>query len=66
MILVARVKYRKIGAAQPIWENDALQVRDESDVGDELGHLLRREDQVIDRLSTSFARTLVATMLEAF
>lgn len=66
VILVARVKYRKLGATQSIWENDALQVRDESDVGDSSATFFDKEDQVVERLSISFARTLVATMLEAF
>jgi lipopolysaccharide assembly LptE-like protein len=66
VILVARVKYRKIGATQSIWENDAVTVRDESDVGDSSATFFDKEDQVVERLSIAFARTLVSTMLEAF
>jgi hypothetical protein len=35
-------------------------------VGDNAAAYFDREDQAIDRLSQSFARSLVATMLEAF
>ena len=66
VILVARVKFRKLGATESIWETDSLQVRDESDIGDSSATFFERGDQVLERLSTSFARTLVATMLEAF
>jgi hypothetical protein len=64
--LVARVRYAKVGAKDPIWANDAFSFRDEYDVGDNPQAFFDREDQAIDRLATSFARSLVATMLEAF
>jgi hypothetical protein len=66
LILTARVRYKKVGALESIWETDSLVARDESDVGDSSSTFFDREDQVIERLSASFARTLVATMLEAF
>ena len=64
--LTARVRYAKVGARDPIWANDAFTFRDEYDVGDNAAAYFDREDQAIDRLAQSFARSLVATMLEAF
>ena len=55
-----------MGAKDPIWANDAFSFRDEYDVGDNAQAFFDREDQAIDRLATSFARSLVAAMLEAF
>jgi hypothetical protein len=66
IILTARVRYAKVGATEPIWQSDSLSVRDESDVGDSSDTFFDREDQVIDRLAASFARTMVSSMLEAF
>jgi hypothetical protein len=66
IVLTARVKYAKVGASEPIWENDAFAAHDEYDVGDSSSTFFDREDQAIDRLSKSFAQSLVAAMLEAF
>lgn len=62
--LVARVRYFKPGEKEPIWQNDSYSFREEYDVGENGGY--DREDQAIERLAPVFARTLVATMLEAF
>ena len=64
--LTARIKYSKVGAKEPIWANDAFSFRDEYDVGDNPQAFFDREEQAIERLATSFARSLVASMLEAF
>ena len=64
--LTARVVYTKPGAPEPIWSSDAFSFRDEYDVGSDPATFFDREEQAIDRLATSFARSLVATMLEAF
>jgi len=64
--LTARIRFAKVGARDPIWANDAFSFRDEYDVGDNAQAFFDREDQAIDRLATSFARSLVAAMLEAF
>jgi hypothetical protein len=60
--LTARVRYAKTGATEPIWSSDSFSFRDEYDVGTDP----TREDQAIERLAGSFARSLVAAMLEAF
>ena len=64
--LTARVRYAKTGAEEPIWSSDAFSFRDEYEVGSDPASFFDREEQAIERLSQSFARSLVATMLEAF
>jgi hypothetical protein len=64
--LVAKVKYTKTGALEPIWQNDRFSYTDEYDVGSDPSAFFDREGQAIDRLAQSFARSLVAAMLEAF
>lgn len=64
--LTARVKYSKAGEKEPLWQSDAFSFRDEYDVGSDPAAFFDREDQALDRLAASFARNLVAAMLEAF
>jgi len=64
--LVARVKYTKVGQADPIWQSESFSFRDEYDVGDNPANFFDREDQTIERMSTQFAKNLVSAMLEAF
>jgi hypothetical protein len=64
--LIADVTYRKIGEKEPIWANTAFNYRDEYDVGDVGQSYFDREEQSLERLADQFARSLVATMLEAF
>ena len=64
--LTARIRYGKLGAPEPIWSNDNFSFRDEYDVGSDPATYFDRESQAIERLSASFARSLVAAMLEAF
>jgi hypothetical protein len=64
--LTAKIRYGRVGATEPIWSNDAFQFRDEYEMGSDQATFFDREEQAIDRLATSFARSLVAAMLEAF
>lgn len=64
--LVASVVYRKVGVKEPLWSNDAFSQRDEYDVDANPASYFDRENLSIDRLAASFARGLVAAMLEAF
>jgi hypothetical protein len=64
--LTARVRYAKTDATEPIWANDTFQSRDEYDLGSDPATFTDRETQALDRLATTFARNLVAEMLEAF
>jgi hypothetical protein len=64
--LTARVRYTKVGAAEPIWSSDSFSFRDEYEVGSDPAVFFDREEASMDRLATAFARNLVAAMLEAF
>jgi hypothetical protein len=64
--LTARVRYVKVGQDEPIWANESFSFRDEYDVGSDPTTFFDQQGQAIERLSTSFARSLVAAMLEAF
>jgi hypothetical protein len=66
LLLTARVVYRKTGATEPIWESPSLQAREETDVGANSTAFFDRGDQTVDRLATTFARNVVASMFEAF
>jgi hypothetical protein len=66
LLLTARVVYRKTGATEPIWESASLQAREETDVGANSAAFFDRGDQTVDRLATTFARNVVASMFEAF
>jgi hypothetical protein len=63
--LVAKVSYAKVGAEEPIWSNDSFSVGDNYEISDE-GDGLVDSDQALERLATTFARQMVAGMLEAF
>jgi hypothetical protein len=64
--ITASVVYRKIGQKEPLWANDAFSQRDEYDMGENAQNYFDRENLSIERLSATFARNLVAAMLEAF
>ena len=64
--LVARVKYSKVGQTEPIWQSESFSFRDEYDVGSDPTAFFDQQGQAVERLSTSFARSLVSAMLEAF
>ena len=64
--LTARVRYVKVGQDEPIWANDSFSFRDEYDVGSDPTAFFDQQGQAVERLATSFARSLVSAMLEAF
>jgi hypothetical protein len=64
--LTARVRYIKVGQEEPIWANESFSFRDEYDVGSDPTAFFDQQGQAVERLSTAFARSLVAAMLEAF
>jgi hypothetical protein len=64
--LTARVRYAKTTEKDAIWENDAFAFRDEYDVSEDPSAFFHQEEEALERLSTQFARSLVAAMLEAF
>lgn len=64
--LTAKVVYRKTGQREPIWENDSFSLRDEYDMDTTAASYFDQEELSVGRLSESFARSLVSSMLEAF
>jgi hypothetical protein len=64
--LTAKINYSKVGSTEPIWSHDAFQSRDEYDLGSDPATFTDKEVQALDRLAQTFARNLVAEMLEAF
>ena len=64
--VTAKVKYLKVGGAEPIWANDSFSFRDEYDIGTDAAAFLDQEGPALDRLAQAFARSLVSAMLEAF
>jgi hypothetical protein len=65
--MTANVTYRKVGQKEPIWSNERFSFRDEYDLDDSASqNFFDKEEQSIDRLAESFARSLVSAMLEAF
>jgi lipopolysaccharide assembly LptE-like protein len=64
--VVAKVRYIKTGATEPIWQNERFSFTDEYEVGTDPGSFFDQEGPAMDRLATAFARGLVAAMLEAF
>lgn len=65
-LLTARVRYAKPDVAEPIWESDSFNQRDEFDIGEDADSYFDREEQAQDRMAVSFAKAIVAAMLEAF
>ena len=64
--VTAKIKYTKTGVDEPIWANDNFPFKEEYDLGSDPSTFLDREGQALDRLADQFARSLVASMLEAF
>jgi hypothetical protein len=64
--ITARVRYLKVGQEEPIWANESFSFRDEYDVGSDPTAFFDQQGQAVERLSTAFARLLVAAMMEAF
>jgi Lipopolysaccharide-assembly len=64
--VTAKIAYQKVGAKEPIWANDNFLVREEAEISDDSTAFFDREEQTWERLGETFARNLVAAMLEAF
>ena len=61
-----KIVYQKVGATEPIWASDNFSAREEVEFSDDSGSFFDKEQQTWDRLGETFARSLVAAMLEAF
>jgi hypothetical protein len=64
--VVVKIVYQKVGATEPIWSADNFSARDEAEISDDSTSFFDKEQQTWDRLGETFARSLVAAMLEAF
>ena len=62
----AQVVFRQVGKKEPIWENRALSIRDEYDLGDNQENFFDREEQAEERMAEEFAQQVVTSMLVAF
>jgi hypothetical protein len=63
--VVAKVRYAKLDQEEAIWSHDSFSASENYEASDEGGGLVD-SDQALERLATTFARQLVAGMLEAF
>jgi hypothetical protein len=62
----AKVVYQKVGVKEPLWASENFVAREEAEISDDSSAFFDKEQQTWDRLGETFARSLVAAMLEAF
>lgn len=71
LTLVANVEFRDLKAGKVIWQNPALQFREEYEIttgqttGD-VGSFFGQNATALERLANEFARSVVSSILEAF
>ena len=71
LILVASVEFRDLKAGKVIWQNPALQFREEYEIttgqsAADVGAFFGQNTNALERLATEFARSVVSSILEAF
>ncbi|MEO7190688.1 MAG: LPS assembly lipoprotein LptE [Vicinamibacterales bacterium] len=71
IIVTASLEFKEVSTGRVIWANPSFQVRDEYDVttgtsATDPTALFRQDQNALDRLSRSFARSVVASIFEAF
>lgn len=71
LTLISKVEFRDLKATKVIWQNPALQFREEYEVttGQNAGDVsafFGQNSNALERLATEFARTVVSSILEAF
>lgn len=71
LTLVANVEFRDLKASKVIWQNPALQFREEYDIttGQNAGDVsafFGQNANALERLANEFARSVVSSILEAF
>ena len=71
VVLTASVEFKDVAENKVIWANPVFQVRDEYEVSSgsavtDVSALLRSDLNALERLSKSFARSIVTSILEAF
>jgi hypothetical protein len=70
LVLVAKIEFRDVRADKVLWENPAMQFREEFDVTNALvadpAAFFGQDANARDRLAQEFARAIVSAILEAF
>lgn len=69
LVLTAKVEFRDVKENKVIWNNPALQFREEYEVSGtvtDVNAFFGQDVNALDRLAAEFARTLVSAILEAF
>lgn len=69
--VVVKIKFEDLKAQKTLWENPALSFSDEyeltsSNAGTDVSAFVGNQQVAMDRMSTDFARSIVAAILEAF
>jgi hypothetical protein len=71
IVATAAIEFREVGTDRIIWANPSFQVRDEFDVttgatATDAAALLTNNTNALERLSKTFARSVVTSIFEAF
>jgi hypothetical protein len=70
LVATAAVEFREVAADRMIWSNPSFQVREEFDVATgaatDAATLLTNNSNALERLSRTFARSVVTSIFEAF
>jgi hypothetical protein len=69
LVLVAKVEFRDLKESKVIWNNPAMQFREEYELSGtvtDVNAFFGQDVNALDRLAAEFARTLVSSILEAF
>ena len=69
LVLTARIEFRDVRNNKVIWNNPALQFREEYEISGTVtdpNAFFGQDVNALDRLAVEFARTLVSAILEAF
>ena len=71
LTLVANVEFRDLKAGKVIWQNPALQFREEYDITSaqnaaDVSAFFGQNTNALERLANEFARSVVSSILEAF
>ena len=69
LVLIAKVEFRDVKENKIIWNNPAMQFREEYEISGtvtDVNAFFGQDVNALDRLAAEFARTLVSSILEAF
>ena len=68
LLLTARIEFIELKENKVLWQNPAIQFREEFDVAttEDVSAFLAQNADALQRVATEFARTIVSAILEAF